>query len=69
MGVILIMAKVSFYKGLKANLPSTGLVSGRYYQCTDTGELYLATSSTTKVLVGPDIMFLTKSQMLEILDA
>jgi len=46
------MAKYSFHKGLKANLPSTGLVEGHYYQCTDTGELYLATSATTKVLVA-----------------
>lgn len=46
------MAKYSFHKGLKANLPSTGLVEGHYYQCTDTGELYLATSTNTKVLVA-----------------
>lgn len=46
------MAKYSFHKGPKANLPSVGLVEGHYYQCTDTGELYLATSATTKVLVA-----------------
>ena len=46
------MAKYSFHKGLKANLPSAGLVEGHYYQCVDTGELFLATSATTKVLVA-----------------
>lgn len=46
------MAKYSFHKGLKSNLPSTGLTEGRYYQCVDTGELYLATSSTTLVPVA-----------------
>lgn len=52
LGRILIMAKVKFHKGLKANLPSEGLAEGHYYQCVDTGELYLATSSTTLVPVG-----------------
>lgn len=46
------MAKYSFHKGLKANLPSTGLVEGSYYQCTDTGEIFLATSATDLLLVG-----------------
>lgn len=46
------MAKYRFHKGLKANLPSTGLIEGHYYQCTDTGELYLATSATTMILVA-----------------
>lgn len=52
MGFILIMAKTKFFKGLKANLPSSGLVVDAYYQCTDTGELFLATSATTLVPVG-----------------
>lgn len=38
---------VSFYKGLRANLPVVG-VDGVYYQCTDTGELFLGTGTGMK---------------------
>ncbi|MCQ2058662.1 MAG: hypothetical protein MJY71_02390 [Bacteroidaceae bacterium] len=38
--------KLKFNKGLKADLPSTGYDEGAYYQCTDTGELFFALSST-----------------------
>lgn len=41
-----------FHRGPEADLPSSGLTAGHYYQCIDTGELYLATSATDKVLVG-----------------
>ena len=42
----------NFIKGLKANLPSTGLTVGAYYQCTDTGELFLAVSETNMIPVA-----------------
>lgn len=46
------MSVLQFHKGLKADLPTSGLVEGSYYQCTDTGELFLATSATSMLLVA-----------------
>lgn len=42
-------------QGLKAALPTTGMVVGEPLFCTDTEELYLATGTTTKVPVKTDL--------------
>lgn len=44
-----------FLKGLKENLPSSGFTEGTYYQCTDTGELFYASNSTTLKNVSGNI--------------
>lgn len=63
------MSKYGFHKGLKANLPSTGLVDGHYYQCTDTGELFLATSATTLVPVGKNLAEYRRALEQDVIDA
>ena len=46
------MAKVKFYKGTKANLPTSGMIEeGAFYLCTDTGELYFGAGSSTLLLI------------------
>ena len=41
--------EVIFLEGLEANLPTTGIIDGAIYVCTDSGKTYLGTSSTTMV--------------------
>lgn len=44
------MAKVKFYKGVEANLPTSGMVEdGAFYMCTDTGNMYLGSGTTTLI--------------------
>ena len=46
------MAKVKFYKGTKANLPTSGMIEeGAFYLCADTGELYFGAGSSTLLLI------------------
>lgn len=47
------MANVKFYKGTKANLPTSGMIEeGAFYLCTDTGALYFGASPTSLLLVS-----------------
>ena len=44
------MANVKFYKGVEANLPTSGMVEdGAFYMCTDTGNMYLGSGTTTLI--------------------
>lgn len=42
--------QLKFYKGIEANLPTSGIEIGALYHCTDTGNTYIGTSNTTKRL-------------------
>ncbi len=53
------MPRIALKRGLKANLPSTGLLTGEPLVTTDRGTLHLATSATTKVSIVPAIDDLT----------
>ena len=46
------MAKILLKRGLATNLPTTGMTAGEFLFCTDTGDLYICTGATTKVLLG-----------------
>jgi len=51
------MAKVKFYKGTRANLPTSGMIEeGAFYLCTDTGELYFGVGSSTLLLITDAIV-------------
>lgn len=39
-----------FFKGFERNLPTSGIKIGGLYHCTDTGNTYIGTSSTTMAL-------------------
>jgi hypothetical protein len=47
------MPRIQLKRGLKANLPSTGLLAGEALVTTDRGTLHIATSATTKIPVVP----------------
>jgi Major tropism determinant N-terminal domain len=47
------MPRIALKRGLKANLPSTGLLTGEPLFTTDRGTLHLATSATTKIPIVP----------------
>lgn len=49
------MARIQLKRGLKANLPVTGLLTGEPLVTTDRGTLHIATSATTSVPVVPAI--------------
>lgn len=53
------MARFQLKRGLKANLPSTGMLAGEPLVTTDRGTLHVATSATTKLPVVPAIDDLT----------
>ena len=53
------MARIQLKRGLKANLPSTGMLAGEPMITTDQGALYVATDATTKLPVVPAIEDLT----------
>ena len=53
------MARIQIKRGLKANLPSTGMLAGEPMVTTDRGTLHVATDATTKVPVVPAIDDLT----------
>jgi hypothetical protein len=53
------MARLQLKRGLKANLPSTGMLAGEPHVTTDRGTLHVATDATTKLPVVPAVDDLT----------
>lgn len=53
------MARLQLRRGLKANLPTTGMLVGEPHVTTDRGTLHVATDATTKLPVVPAIEDLT----------
>jgi hypothetical protein len=53
------MARLQLRRGLKANLPTTGMLAGEPHVTTDRGTLHVATDATTKLPVVPAIDDLT----------
>lgn len=53
------MARLQLKRGLKANLPTTGMLAGEPHVTTDRGTLHVATDATTKLPVVPAIDDLT----------
>lgn len=49
------MPRVQIKRGLKANLPSSGMLAGEEHFTTDRGALYVATGTTTAMPVVPPI--------------
>ena len=49
------MARLQLKRGLKANLPSTGMLAGEPHITTDRGTLHVATDATTKLAVVPAV--------------
>ena len=53
------MARLQLKRGLKTNLPTTGMLAGEPLITTDRGTLHVATASTTKLAVVPAVEDLT----------
>ncbi len=53
------MPRLQIKRGLKANLPSAGMLAGEEHFTTDRGTLHVATGTTTKLAVVPPIDDLT----------
>ena len=53
------MARIQLRRGLKANLPTSGMLAGEAHVTTDPGTLHVATDATTKIPVVPAIDDLT----------
>lgn len=53
------MARIQLKRGLKANLPTSGMLAGEALFTTDRGTLHVATDATTKLPVVPAIDDLT----------
>lgn len=53
------MARIQLKRGLKTNLPTTGMLAGEPLVTTDRGTLHVATSATTRLPVVPAIDDLT----------
>lgn len=49
------MPRIQIKRGLKVNLPSSGMLAGEQYYTTDRSAMYVATDSTTKQPVVPPI--------------
>lgn len=49
------MARIQLRRGLKANLPSSGMLAGEPHVTTDRGTLHLAVDATTKLPVVPAV--------------
>jgi hypothetical protein len=49
------MARLQLKRGLKANLPTTGMLAGEPLITTDRGTLHVATDATTKLPVVPAV--------------
>ena len=49
------MARIRLKRGLKANLPTSGMLAGEPLVTTDRGTLHIATDATTKLPVVPAI--------------
>ena len=53
------MARIQLRRGLKANLPTSGMLAGEAHVTTDRGTLHVATDATIKIPVVPAIDDLT----------
>ena len=53
------MPRIQIKRGLKANLPSAGMLAGEQHFATDRGTLHVATGATTQMAVVPAIDDLT----------
>lgn len=53
------MARIQLRRGLKANLPTSGMLAGEAHVTTDRGTLHVATDATTTIPVVPAIDDLT----------
>lgn len=53
------MARLQLKRGIKANLPTTGMLAGEPHITTDRGTLHVATSATARLPVVPAIDDLT----------
>ena len=53
------MARIQLKRGLKANLPTTGMLAGEPHVTTDRGTMHVATGAATKLVVVPAIDDLT----------
>lgn len=49
------MARIQLKRGLKANLPTTGMLPGEALVTTDRGTLHVATAATTKLPIVPAV--------------
>jgi hypothetical protein len=49
------MARIQLKRGLKANLPTSGMLAGEAHFTTDRGTLHVATDATTKLTLVPAI--------------
>lgn len=49
------MARIQIKRGLKANLPTTGMLAGEQHYTTDRSTLHVATDATTAVAVVPAV--------------
>lgn len=49
------MARLQLKRGLKANLPNTGMLPGEPHVTTDRGTLHVATDATTRLAVVPAV--------------
>ncbi len=49
------MPRILVKRGLKANLPTAGMLAGEEHFTTDRGSLHIATSATTKMPIVPPI--------------
>lgn len=49
------MPRIQTKRGLKANLPTSGMLAGELHATTDRGTLHLPTDATTKIPVVPAI--------------
>jgi hypothetical protein len=49
------MARLQLRRGLKTNLPTTGMLAGEPHITTDRGTLHVATDATTKLAVVPAV--------------
>lgn len=59
------MARIQLKRGLKANLPSTGMLAGEPMVTTDRGTLHVATDATTKLPIVPAIDDLTTLAVID----
>jgi hypothetical protein len=53
------MARIQLKRGLKANLPTSGMLAGEAHVTTDRGTLHVATDATNKLTIVPAIDDLT----------
>lgn len=59
------MSRIQLKRGLKANLPSSGMLAGEPMVTTDRGTLHVATDATTRIPVVPAIDDLSASGAID----